>query len=73
MNARETLAAMIRTDRDSTTVWSPSEVRAAFHAYQAEVLHEAARLMEQAGYDDDAINWLDTYADYDPAGEAVTQ
>lgn len=72
MNARETLEAMIRTDQGGTTVWSPSEVRAALHAYQAEVLHEAARLMENAGYDDDAINWLDTYADYDPAGEAAT-
>ncbi|WP_331731870.1 hypothetical protein OG298_45325 (plasmid) [Streptomyces sp. NBC_01005] len=37
-------------------------------AYRAEVLHEAARLLEAAGYSDDAVNWLDTYADWEPAG-----
>ncbi|MFF1916181.1 hypothetical protein ACFVYE_32260 [Streptomyces sp. NPDC058239] len=37
-------------------------------AYRAEILHEAARLLEAAGYSDDAVNWLDTYADWDPAG-----
>ncbi|WP_327259962.1 hypothetical protein [Streptomyces sp. NBC_01240] len=36
---------------------------------QAEVLHQAARLLEQQGYSDDAVNWLDTYADYNPAGD----
>ncbi|MGW5130393.1 hypothetical protein [Streptomyces sp. NPDC004135] len=33
---------MIRTDRGSMTVWSPSEAREALDAYRAEVLREAA-------------------------------
>lgn len=42
MNARQRLEAMVRTDRDSQTVWSPAEVRQALDAYRAEVLDEAA-------------------------------
>lgn len=43
MNARERLAAMIRTDRGSMTVWDPTQAREALDAYRAEILREEMR------------------------------
>ncbi|MFD8866068.1 RING finger protein [Streptomyces sp. NPDC059590] len=46
MNAREVLETMIRTDRGSMTVWSPAEACNAVDAFRAEVLREAASVLE---------------------------
>ncbi|WP_055695805.1 hypothetical protein [Streptomyces prasinopilosus] len=62
MNARERLEAMVRTDRGDMNVYSEPEVRDALDAYTAQVLREAARLMEATGRDDDAVNFLDLLA-----------
>jgi hypothetical protein len=46
----------------------PAEVRrltAALATAKADAVHEAARLLEATGHDDDAINFLDGWADYD--------
>ncbi|MFJ2279171.1 hypothetical protein ACIOEZ_34045 [Streptomyces sp. NPDC087866] len=66
---------LLRTEldeRDATEIRKALDVAFPLPAVpsRAEVLHQAARLMEAAGYDDDAVNWLDTYADYNPAGSA---
>lgn len=42
MNARERLRLMIRDNRGNMTVWSQPEIRDAFAAYDAELLHGAA-------------------------------
>jgi hypothetical protein len=41
VNARERLTSMVRTDRGSTTVWSPAEVSDALDNYRTEVLRKA--------------------------------
>jgi hypothetical protein len=63
MNPRQVVQTMIRTDRGDLTVWSHTEVQNALDAYTAQVLREAARLMESTGRDDDAVNFLDQLAD----------
>ncbi|MGS2588046.1 hypothetical protein [Streptomyces hebeiensis] len=50
MNARERLAAMIRTNPGSMTVWSTVEASTALDAYRDEVLAEAAETLEARGY-----------------------
>ncbi|MYR75123.1 MULTISPECIES: hypothetical protein [unclassified Streptomyces] len=67
----EQLAIELMTSVQSMKNGEP-DARRLLHELQRNWLHEAARLMESAGYDDDAINWLDAYADYDPAGEAAS-
>lgn len=46
MNARKVLELMARTDRGNMTVWSPTEVRTHIDAYRAEVLAEAADMVQ---------------------------
>ncbi|MEW1866997.1 hypothetical protein AB0420_02165 [Streptomyces caelestis] len=47
MSARERLAAMIRTDAGSLTVWSTAEVQAALDLHAAEVLAKHGRTGEK--------------------------
>lgn len=42
-----------------------TRLRAALTTAKADAVHEAARLLEATGHDDDAINFLDGWADYD--------
>ncbi|WP_329047029.1 hypothetical protein [Streptomyces sp. NBC_01422] len=64
----EQLATELLTTNQSMKNGAP-DARRLLAELQRHWLHQAARLMENAGYDDDAINWLDAYADYDPAGD----
>ncbi|MER7674674.1 hypothetical protein ABTY61_40310 [Kitasatospora sp. NPDC096128] len=41
MNPRKRLEAMVRTDQDSTTIWSANELREALDAYRDEILTQA--------------------------------
>ncbi|MCX5209732.1 hypothetical protein OG689_10600 [Kitasatospora sp. NBC_00240] len=45
-----------------------TRLRAELVDARAGAVHEAARLLEAAGHDDDAVNFLDGWADYDRAG-----
>jgi len=64
----EQLATELLTTNQSMKNGAP-DARRLLAELQRDWLHQAARLMENAGYDDDAVNWLDSYADYDPTGD----
>src|SRR5690242_7401628 len=49
-----------------------TRLRAELVDAQASAVHEAARLLEAAGHDDDAVNFLDNWADYDRPAPAPT-
>ncbi|OKI16552.1 hypothetical protein [Streptomyces sp. CB03911] len=49
-----------------------TRLRAELTNARASAVHEAARLLEAAGHDDDAVNFLDGWADYDQPAPAPT-
>lgn len=63
-NAVEELAIELMTSSRSMKN-GKTDARWLLHELERNWLHEAAQLMEHAGYDEDAVNWLNAYADFD--------